>query len=921
MSANYYSGQIKLNGQKVGIPYGYFSNLAGSQPPYPVQQNSNSGRYVNWNFIQYQQGIPALFNTGCPVFWIIKDSVWQEPWLTIYNNDGTEYNVMTLGNGNYMKSTHRGGAGGYFECKWYTSDNILIATTNIMSGFAPPNTSNYTQVFYTIFVEDDVLFGGQVSFYNNLQIFVAPMLQTNSAISGYDRVNERFVDGAAPINYNWKSVKALTLAKPSELGLPGMPVLPDTNQTDMLLSYIPDEYLNDGEVVTGGTHFEIKAPSLGQYITEYNDSSFTERSIFLSNKHFVKIGRKNVGISGEQYKFTFLSGVGVIPQITYYETTISVGLTDGVPYLGFIIDTQHNAVRLNVIFVKTGVDLATGLEIRTVDYNTITMNDSEMSQLYAWLNGSESQAEDNDSGVENPTQGGNETDDVTNTPLNRPTLPTRGAVGSGFVKVYEVGDAELQDICEFMWDDSLLTNLGRLFSDPREIIVGLMVFPITPIHTTSNSPIYAGNLDTGVTGNLLTSEYETRYAGSRRVPKGNNDFMSFAPYRRIKINIPYCGEHELDPSAVFGATLKLYYHLSFFSGNCIAEITRTFDGGEEEPIAFYGGQMGYSIPLSSEDFTRTLSSLISAGVTIGTALCTYGASSAAAATSKKAAVAAARQGSANAALTGSVAGAAGGLLNGSLAPNVSYNSGGGANSGFLGCQQPYLIIDEAITAYDKDQSSYIGYTSYQTKKLSNCVGYTKCLEAHIEGVHASDSELEEIMSWLTNGVLIHQDGTATPSTTPTVAGNTVITMMKLTSERNVIGKKWIDESQIEGQLIYDQSITSPSILVNGNSINFNYAYIGLFNRFYFVSDVIVRNKDLIEVKLKSDPLQSFKDEILNCYASVDRQKHNGNKFIDDPYMWTQVNNNVKILPFMDGGIEFDFGHTEDSYILTIAGKG
>ena len=724
-----------------------------------------------------------------------------------------------------------------------------------------------------------------------------------------------------PISYNWRSIKSLNLASAEELGF-NTNVAPLNNQTSMLISYIPDEDLHDGQQVTGGSSFVIKPPSLDDFITQYGSQSFTNKSIFLKNKNYVTIGRQNIGISTTRFKFTFLSKFDPpVTQITYYETTIDVGLATGIPYLGFIIDEEHSAVRLNIIFIRTVVDQSTGIETKVADYNTITMTDAQMNSLYAWLHSSYGYDEDNDSGTENPTQGGNETDEVTNTPLNRPTLPTKGAVGSGFVKVYEVGDSELQDLCEFMWDDSLLTNLGRLFSDPREIIVGLMVFPITPSNITSNSPIYAGNLDTGVTGNLLTKEYETRYAGSRRVPKGNNDFMSFAPYRRIKINIPYCGEHELDPSAVFGATLKLYYHLSFFSGNCIAELTRTFDGGEEEPIAFYGGQMGYSIPLSSEDFTRTLSSLISAGVTIGTALCTYGASSAAAATSKKAAVAAARQGSANAALTGSVAGAAGGLLNGSLAPNVSYNSGGGANSGFLGTQQPYLIIDEAITAYDSDQSSYIGYTSYQTKKLSNCVGYTKCLEAHIEGVHASDSELEEIMNWLTNGVLIHQDGSATPSTTPTVAGNTVITIMKLTSERNVIGKKWTDASQIEGQLIYDQSITTPSILVNGNSINFNYAYIGLFNRFYFVSDVIVRNKDLIEVKLKSDPLQSFKDEILNCYASVDRQKHNGNKFIDDPYMWTQVNNNVKILPFIDGGIEFDFGHTEDSYILTIAGKG
>lgn len=766
-----------------------------------------------------------------------------------------------------------------------------------------------------------------VTFYKNTdtnKIAIAAM-QYNHDYSRGSMVKQFTIDASYFVNiptFHWKSIKALELALPSEIGLPGVPIINDNNQRNMLLSYIPDDYIGDGSAVTNGHHFVLKPPSLSQYIGSYNDSAYTTKSIFLSNKRYVTIGRKSVGASSTEYKFTFLSRADVLPQITYYTKTITVGLIDGTPYLGFIIDEANHAVRLNIIFVKTAIDPATGLETKTVDFNTISMSGNEMDALYTWLNGSSSETEEtSDSGSENPSQGGDETDEVINTPLNRPTLPTKGAVGSGFVKVYEVGDTELQDICEFMWDDSLLTNLGRLFSDPREIIVGLMVFPITPVNTTSNSPIYAGNLDTGVTGNLLTSEYETRYAGSQRIPKGNNDFMSFAPYRRIKINIPYCGEHELDPSAVFGATLKLYYHLSFFSGNCIAELTRTFDGGEEEPIAFYGGQMGYSIPLSSEDFSRTLSSLISAGVTIGTALCTYGASSAAAATSKKAAVAAARQGSANAALTGSIAGAAGGLLNGSLAPNVSYNSGGGANSGFLGCQQPYLIFDEPITAYEGDQCNYIGYTSYQTKKLDDCTGYTKCLEAHIEGVHASESELEEIMDLLTNGVLIHTDGSATPSTTPTVSGDTVITMMKLTSERNVIGKKWTGATSIEGKLIYDQSITTPSILVNGNSIDFNYAYIGLFNRFYFVTDVIVRNKDLIEVKLKSDPLQSFKEEILNSYAAVDRQKHNGNKFIDDPYMWTQVNNNVKILPFMDDGIEFDFGHSEDCYILTIAGKG
>lgn len=909
MNANFYTGKVKVNNQYVKVPYAYIANSASTTPPFACVTQYGA-TYVNLDqTVNYPQAVWG--NTDSPLMVCLNGQA-QGIWATIYNNPSYDWTRIQLSEG-YMLARKNPS---YTDPRAIEVDYYNNNDQRLGGGSWAIIASDIFFACFTVLKRED-----GVLLFEVLYILVSSstrhelMIRTSSGgIASLGLCGS----GYEP---HFKSVKSLSLAAPSDLGLPGMPVLPDTSQRTMLLSYIPDEYLED-EQVTGGSHFVIKPPSLGDFIGQYNDSSFTSRSIFLESGNYVTIGRKSTGVQTNQYKFTFKSRADISPSITYFETTITTSLLlDGSPYLGFLIDEINHWARLNVIFLHTSIDPSTGIKTQTVDYNTISMDSSDMTSLYAWLHTSAGEEEDSDSGAENPEQGGNETDEIINTPLNRPTLPTRGAVGSGFVKVYEVGDTELQDICEFMWDDSLIANLGRLFSDPREIIVGLMVFPITPLHTTSNSPIYAGNLDTGVTGNLLTNEYETRFAGARRVPKGNNDFMSFAPYRRIKINIPYCGEHELDPSAVFGATLKLYYHVSFFSGNCIAEITRTFDGGEEEPIAFYGGQMGYSIPLSSEDFTRTLSSLISAGVTIGTALCTYGASSAAAATSKKAAVAAARQGSANSALTGSVAGAAGGLLNGSLAPNVSYNSGGGANSGFLGCQQPYLIIDEAITAYDKDQSSYIGYTSYQTKKLSDCVGYTKCLEAHIEGVHASDSELEEIMNWLTNGVLIHQDGSATPSTTPIVSGNTVITVMKLTSERNVIGKKWSGASQIEGQLIYDQSITSPSILVNGNSIDFNYAYIGLFNRFYFVSDVIVRNKDLIEVKLKSDPLQSFKEEILNCYASVDRQKHNGNKFIDDPYMWTQVNNNVKILPFIDDGIPFDFGHSEDSYILTIAGKG
>lgn len=734
--------------------------------------------------------------------------------------------------------------------------------------------------------------------------------------------DECYINSEPVVVYNWHSVKSLHLANIEDLMPYSSPLYQfEDRQSTMLLSFIPDEYLNGGEQVTDGTQFTIKAPSLPDYLNVFNASTFTYKNIYLKTKRYAKVGARNA-VSYKEYKFEFLSAIGLTPQITYYSKTIEVASSQGTPYLGFIVDENNEAAKLNIIFLKREIDSATGLEKKVVDYNTIAMSDSEMQQLYVWLQGAYGFDESSENTETNQPQGGDETDPVINTPLNRPVSPDKGAVKSGFIKVYEVTPAQLSDLTDFMWDDSFITNLGRLFNDPREIIVGLMVFPFRPIASkkTEDQHIYAGNLDTGVLGNLLTDEYDTRYAGEARVAKGNTDFMSFAPYRRIKMHIPYCGEHELDPSAVYGATLKLYYHFSFFSGNCVAEVTRTFEGGVEEPMWFFSGSLGYSIPMSSEDFTRMISGIISAGVSIGTALCTYGASTAIAGATRNAVQRSAKEVGANMGVAGNTVGTISGVTNGTMSPNVSYSGGEGASSGFLSTQQPYLLFEESITAFDGEQSSYIGNTFYKVKKLDDCTGFTKCFEVHLEDVHATESELNEIMNELTNGVRIHNDGTATPSDSPTVEGNTVITFMKLKSEKNVIGKRWVDPVTCEGKLIYDKSITSPSILVEQDVIGYNYAYIGLFNRFYYVGDITIRKNDLMEVSLKSDPLQSFKDEIRACYAAVERQKHNGNAFVDDPYHWTQVNKDIKIVPFLYDGDPFDLKHNEDTYILTIAGK-
>ena len=49
---------------------------------------------------------------------------------------------------------------------------------------------------------------------------------------------------------------------------------------------------------------------------------------------------------------------------------------------------------------------------------------------------------------------------------------------------------------------------------------------------------------------------------------------------------------------------------------------------------------------------------------------------------------------------------------------------------------------------------YIGYPANYTTKLSNCSGFVKVLECHIENVNATNTELTEIESLLKEGVII-----------------------------------------------------------------------------------------------------------------------------------------------------------------------
>ena len=562
-------------------------------------------------------------------------------------------------------------------------------------------------------------------------------------------------------------------------------------------------------------------------------------------------------------------------------------------WLAFIVDDENEVARGCVVYQYE--------DSGRIRYDASGFyNASDNAALYTWLHSHSAGPEENE-----PEPDGDP--DVWNDiGISGLTTPTASGIDTGFTSMYQVSDSQLRSLARYLWSDNFLDNVNKFFNDPREIIIGISIMPINP-DTGETKNIKAGGIDTGISGAPLTSQYKLVDMGSIYVKEEKEaKFLNFPPNTRLIAHLPYVGDHELNPHDVNGKTLSLKYLFDFLNGCCVAELSASGSGGTHR--YFYSGACSVQIPTSSEDFARQYSSILSSGVAFGSALA--------------------------APLTGGLTapmaiGAMANTLNNGMAmsPSVEYSSGGGAITGFLSSQTAYLIVELPNEKIAGGQKNFIGRPSLMKKTLSSVSGYVKCYDAHVKSIPATGKEKDEIEANLKAGVLI-EDGSPTPTVTPVTSGNTVLAFMNMTSENNVIGKTWdrgTDEDailKIEGKQIFDQSILTPKFLISGNLMSYNYCYITLFGRYYYITDIVAKSGNLMEVSLKVDPLQSFKTAILGCEAIIERAASSSlvNSYFNDGMYWTQMNKTVKFVPFLNSDSEeLTIPRNANSYILTIAG--
>ena len=133
------------------------------------------------------------------------------------------------------------------------------------------------------------------------------------------------------------------------------------------------------------------------------------------------------------------------------------------------------------------------------------------------------------------------------------------------------------------------------------------------------------------------------------------------------------------------------------------------------------------------------------------------------------------------------------------------------------------------------------------------------------------------------------------------------------SETNRINKVLTDETEFDVRLKDKSSVVNPVLVLKSETyINFNYAYIPKFQRYYVVDDISVFPNKIYLLTLRCDVLTSFKDDILKSYARIVEQT-NSNAYYDSN-LKSEVRKEVDTYM---SNVSFDL--TADSMVLVTIG--
>ena len=291
--------------------------------------------------------------------------------------------------------------------------------------------------------------------------------------------------------------------------------------------------------------------------------------------------------------------------------------------------------------------------------------------------------------------------------------------------IYNPSSSELSSFGSWMWEQTIIDQIIRLFNNPMEAVIGLHAVFVEP-HVSSPNPIVVGNIASRVSSNIVTKQYKSLNCGSVWLTEYFGNVFDYAPYTKVKLYLPFVGIVDLNVADVMRGEITVQYMVDVYTGACTATVSVSRDG-VGGVLYQYSGNCAVEYPVSGASYSRMWQALAS---TVAVGL--------------------------GGVASGNIAGAAGSMVATAMSAKVDVAHSGSfsGNPGAMGIKKPYLIITRPQTNMAIDFERYDGRGSNYTARVGDCSGYIKCKEVHLNVPGAYKDELDEIEELLKEGILI-----------------------------------------------------------------------------------------------------------------------------------------------------------------------
>ena len=223
----------------------------------------------------------------------------------------------------------------------------------------------------------------------------------------------------------------------------------------------------------------------------------------------------------------------------------------------------------------------------------------------------------------------------------------------------------------------------------------------------------------------------------------------------IELYIPACGTFILDPQTVLGSTLSVKMWLSTSTGECnsIAYVTRN---GVKAPVTYGSGTLAVPMPVTSIGWGSYLAAVTNATIK-------YSFGSLGVAGSGTQLIGGMKSGNQYAEASGlpgmmsSFQNMAQAEQNLAHLKNSSFTSVSGSFGSTAAWHYPFNAYVKITRRHFKKPSNYAhtrGIPLVETKTLSDCSGFTICVNADVSSINATIQEKNMIVEALNNGVIV-----------------------------------------------------------------------------------------------------------------------------------------------------------------------